>query len=460
VRSRLGRVAVAACVALALLSLLLPSAPGYDALAWLVWGREIAGLELDTRAGPAWKPLPVALTTAFTIVGETASPLWLAVARAGGLLAVLAAFRLAARLAGPPAGTPAGVAAAVGLTLTAGFVAAVAVGSSEGLLVALLLFAVDRHLDGKRGQAFLLAVASSLLRPEVWPFLACYAAFVWHAEPRRRPVIVAAVLALPLVWFLPDLWGSGDLLRSAGRARIPNPGAPALAERPALEVVRRFADLPTVAPAVAGFAVLALADERARRAKLALAAGGAAWIGLVALLSEAGYSGEDRYLLPAAAVAVILAGVGVGRLVEVLPRASGRVAALACALLIAAPVPFAAPRALELADRLRYAAELHEGLGEAVDRAGGERPLLACGRPFAGRYRFPAVAWHLGVEISRLSLHPRVPGVVFRSRLTRGATPQPAVPAAFRRVARSRTWEVFAACPMPTGRDQRPPAEL
>jgi hypothetical protein len=41
-------------VLLASLSLLAPSQPGYDAWAWLVWGREAAALELDTVAGPAW----------------------------------------------------------------------------------------------------------------------------------------------------------------------------------------------------------------------------------------------------------------------------------------------------------------------------------------------------------------------------------------------------------------------
>jgi hypothetical protein len=334
------------------------------------------------------------------------------------------------------------------------------VGSSEGLLVAVLLVAVDRHLDGERGQAFLLAVAAALLRPEVWPFLACYAVLVWRAEPRRRPVVATALLALPALWFLPDLWGSGDLLRSAARARIPNPGAPALAERPALEVVRRFADLPPVFPAVAALAALALASGRERLTKLALAAAAATWIALVALLSEAGYAGEPRYLLPAAAVMAALAGVGVGRLVALLPRASGRTAAAACALLVAVPIPFAASRTFELADRLRYAAELDEGLGDAVVRAGGKHRLVACGRPFAGRYRFPAVAWHLGVGLSRLSLHPRAPGVVFRSRLSPGATPQPAVPPAFHPVARSRTWEVFAACARRTPPDERPLTDL
>ena len=52
---------IAGCLALAALSLLLPSEPSYDPWAWIVWGREIAFLELDTTGGPSWKPLPVAV---------------------------------------------------------------------------------------------------------------------------------------------------------------------------------------------------------------------------------------------------------------------------------------------------------------------------------------------------------------------------------------------------------------
>ena len=37
--------------ALAAASLLLPFAPLYDVWAWLVWGHEITGLDLDTGAG-------------------------------------------------------------------------------------------------------------------------------------------------------------------------------------------------------------------------------------------------------------------------------------------------------------------------------------------------------------------------------------------------------------------------
>ncbi len=54
---------LAACLGLATLSPLPPSELSYDPLAWVVWGREIAHLGLDTSGGPSWKPLLVAFTT-------------------------------------------------------------------------------------------------------------------------------------------------------------------------------------------------------------------------------------------------------------------------------------------------------------------------------------------------------------------------------------------------------------
>jgi hypothetical protein len=95
---------LAACVALAALSLLLPSEPSYDPFTWLVWGREIAHGELDTTGGSSWKPLPAVFTTLFAPLSKVddAIPvaLWMLVARTGALLALALAFRLAARLAG------------------------------------------------------------------------------------------------------------------------------------------------------------------------------------------------------------------------------------------------------------------------------------------------------------------------------------------------------------------------
>src|SRR3954464_2068018 len=77
----------AGCLALALLSLLAPTTPTYDPWAWLIWGREILHLDLDTQFGPSWKPLPVLFTTPLAIVPAAAPALWVAVARAGALAA-------------------------------------------------------------------------------------------------------------------------------------------------------------------------------------------------------------------------------------------------------------------------------------------------------------------------------------------------------------------------------------
>jgi hypothetical protein len=94
---------IAACLGLAALSLLLPSEPSYDPWAWFVWAREITHLELDTHGGPSWKPLPVALLTVAAPFGdELPVALWVVLARAGALLALVLAFRLAARLTGGP----------------------------------------------------------------------------------------------------------------------------------------------------------------------------------------------------------------------------------------------------------------------------------------------------------------------------------------------------------------------
>jgi hypothetical protein len=437
---------IVGCVAAAGLSLLAPWTPTYDPWAWLIWGREVGGLELDTTAGPAWKPLPVLATTVLAPLGGAAPALWLVIARAGGLLAVVLAFSLAARLAGGRGRWFAGAVAGLGLLATVGFLRGVAGGSSEGLLVALLLLAVDRHLAGRRVQAFGLLVAASLLRPEAWPFLLAYAAWAWRRDPGSRPVTAVGLALVPVLWFVPELWGSGDLLRSSERAQVPNPGQPALAERPALEVLEGFVTMVPVPVFLLALIATALAIARREAVLLAVAGGAAAWVALVAAMAELGFSGEDRYLLAAAALVAVLGGAGAGSLYELAALRAPRVAAAAGALALAVAVAASLPSARRLGDELAYAAELRSDLSAAVERAGGPERLRSCGPLYAGRYRFPLVAWHLRAHISDLSLTPRAPGVVFRSKLTPEEPTSPPVPAGFRLVADQGAWEVHAAC--------------
>ena len=436
----------AGCIALAALSLLAPWTPTYDPWAWLVWGREVSSLGLDTTAGPAWKPLPVLATTALAPLGAAAPALWLVLARAGGLFAVVLAFRLAARIAGSRGPWFAGAVAALGLLATVGFLRGVAGGSSEGLLIALLLLAFDRHLKGRRSQALALGVAGALLRPEVWPFLAAYALWLWLREPRSRRTVALLLPLVPVLWLAPELWGSGSLLRSSERARVPNPGQPALAERPALDVLEGFATMLPLPVLLAALAMTGVAVVRRERVPLALAAGAAGWVALVAAMSEAGYSGEDRYLLVAAACGAILAGIGAGRAYGAAALRAPRVVAPAGALVLAVAVAASIPSAHRLGEELAYAADLRSDLATAVERAGGSERLRSCGPLYAGRYRFPLVAWHLRAHISDLDLAPRETGVVFRSKLTPEDSTTPAVPEGFRLLAHAGAWEVHAAC--------------
>ena len=132
---------------------MLPSVPTYDPWAWLIWGREIAHLDLVTTTGPSWKPLPVLFTIPFSFAGDDGAPLlWIVVARAGGILAYAMAYRLGARLAGPIAGLSrrARCSSPTSSSVTSWR------GNSEGFLVALCLWAIERHLDGRRRDAFLL----------------------------------------------------------------------------------------------------------------------------------------------------------------------------------------------------------------------------------------------------------------------------------------------------------------
>ena len=146
-----GRAALCAgCVALAVASLALPSAPSYDPWAWLVFGKELAtpGLGFSTVAHTGWKPLAVLFTAPLALAGPAAPSLWLVVVRVAGLAALALAFRLAARAGGRIAG----VLAALALLAGSDWLRYLSAGNIEPLVVALMLGAIELHLRARRGQ--------------------------------------------------------------------------------------------------------------------------------------------------------------------------------------------------------------------------------------------------------------------------------------------------------------------
>jgi hypothetical protein len=384
----------AGSLALAGLTLLAPSAPTTDAWGWIVWGRELVQLDLDTVVGgaPSWKPLPVLLTAPLSLTGDAAPTLWMLLARAGGVLSLICAYRLGSRLAGPWAGAL----AACALVLSSGFVRGFAHGFAEPLAVALLLAAVERHLAGRRGQALLLGAAVGLARPEAWPLLALYGADSWRRGRLGLWPVAALVVAVPALWIVPDWIGSGDPLHGSAVAR----SVLARTSGIAIEQAALFVPLPFTVLAVAGAVVAWRRGERAVTWLTALAFG---WATLIALAMIAGYPASGRYfVLPASLVAV--AG-GVGAVLCVRPAGERPARLAVAAALAAATVPFVADRAADVvgdADAAVRRARLSSDLRAAAERAGEGRHCRQAAVPQGLAWVKGAVAWELDLPLRRV----------------------------------------------------------
>ncbi|NUT56869.1 MAG: hypothetical protein HOQ03_12925 [Thermoleophilia bacterium] len=444
-----------ACVALAALSLLGPSTPTYDPWAWILWGREVVHLDLVTTEGPSWKPLPIVFTAPFSLLGDGPAPeLWVMVARAGGILAIAMAFRLGDRLAGPVAGAIAGLS----LLLADQFIFNFGRGNSEGLLVALCLLAVERHLDGRRHDAFLLGFLAGLLRPEVWPLWALYGLWYVAVEWRDRPpwralaLVGGTGLLTLVVWFVPEYLGSGSLLRAAERARQPNPDSAAFADFPFLEVFRRSASVLSV-PVYVGAAIGVVLAVRRRREPFAgvvasLAVFSTALMVAVALMTEAGFAGNLRYVALPAAMVCILAGVGWVGLFRTVRRRAPVAAAAGAVVVLLAAAPFAWTQADALRsdlERIDYESQVYGAdLVEVIERAGGEDAVKACGQVFTAPFQTQAVAWYLHLHETEVSIFPFPPGTMIAPYWTAEAS-DPRFPP----VTKTKRWMVGSTCNTP-----------
>jgi hypothetical protein len=453
---------VAGCFALAALSLILPSPPGKDPWAWIIWGREVAHLDLDTMSGSSWKPLPVLFTTPFSVFGDAAPALWLLVVRAGALLAVLFAYRVAARLAGAAAGVAAAVAVAF-----AAWPRYVAQGNVEPLSAALVLIAVERHMSGHRHQAMVCGALAALGRPELWPFLALYSLFVFFRKGTRKPVAIALLLIVPVLWLGGDLWGSGDAFhgskRAAGtkdrakkrdqrlvdKARAegkppPQSRAQGSAVSHTVGGARHLLIFPAYVLALVG---LGFALWRRQREALILAAAAAALFAVVALMSLLGYGGSPRFLFPAVGLVGVLAGVGVGALLDL--AGGGRRAALLGAALLGVSAPFIVDRGDEFRAEgklVETRSKLQDDLHRVIQRAGRER-ILAVGQPNTPGEFAHQLAWELGIHLEAVG-GGKPPAVIFTGPPPPfAAQPLPTKHVSVTFLASGDVWKAYAVVP-------------
>lgn len=509
----------AGALVLGALSLLIPSTPSYDPWSWLVWGREIVHLDLQTTDGPTWKPLTVIFTTLFAPFGKAAPDMWLVVARAGGLVAVAMTFKLCFRLIralerpaegeGEPTGSP--IAAygpavlgaaitAVGLGLTNGFASNSALGYSEGIMTALVLISVERHIDGSPRQAFAVGFFAALGRPELWLFWGTYGAWLYWRDPGARKLVIGLFTLIPILWFAPEYWGSGHFFRGVSRAHSPRSNSAAFASCPFCSELVKHA-WPTVLLRIKLAAALGVgvggwilvrglrsrgASWRTWRpvpgAEHALAATvgagllGLSWWFLISVLTQVGFSGNDRYLVLGAALIEIAGGVAFGWLaIAVAGQCSRRIGILrgragagsAAAVALLALVFVFVPNQVggNLIDIQRthrslvYQAHLRSSAASAVSRLGGRQRIFACGAVMTEGFQVPLLAWTLGVPISGVEAAPVVagspgppPAVIFQTRANQSRRTRrlpmlrswPTV--GYRLVLRNRTFRVYEHC--------------
>jgi hypothetical protein len=482
---------------LAASSLRFPSTPTYDPWSWVVWGRELIHLNLVTTGGPTWKPLPVVFTVLFAPFGSAAPDLWLVVARAGGIFAVALSFALAFRLTSRLRPTEiagglaierilsraapvfAGVVAAAGLVAMSLFVNDIALGDSEGMLVAFVLLAVMRHQDGHPMQAFVCGFGASLDRPEVWPFVLVYAAWLWRGNRVGARRIVAVLgLILPL-WFIPELIGSGTLLRGVKHA-VNDPGSAATMRCPFCTELTKHALPLLINPFKVGAAVVLIAGllpltrtlcrtdgimpalSRCVAAPtgppLALGLLGLVFVLEEAVLTQFGFSGNDRYLLLAGAILVVAGAVGwsiafsaIARLIarQLDARLAVGAALLVAVVAIVALAPRSHSKVISVSPtlhQLRYQAELREDLAAAVRKAGGAAQVAACGPVETNPSDTPLAAWVLHDKLVRTEA---IAGdVLIPMRSVPGAQLYPPVPTSgyFHAIAHSGIVTIYSDC--------------
>jgi hypothetical protein len=445
----------AALVAAALVgaaSLAAPATLGYDAWAWTVWGRELWHLHLATTGGPSFKPLPVLALAPLSLLGAATPVVWLGAMRACAALALVLAYRVGARLAGPVAGA----AAALSLALSADLYRTALLGSAEPALIVLALAAVDGHLAGRRRAPLVLFALTGLIRPEAWVLLAAYGAVAWRRDRALRPLIAAVVVLPAVLWLGLDWAGSGDPLHAGNTATEATEGSAAHAAVPALEVVRRAAEAVIVPTLVLAVVALGLAVQRRDRRVLGLGVLALGWIAVVAVMSEAGFTGTRRYLAVPAAALCVAAGVGVVWLMDLARerRARAAIVGAVCAVALV-PALLRAREDVRLQSVARSQAHQLSELRSAVTAVGGRAAVVRAGRPVVNPWLQTALAWELRVPLTgvqatwastRRRPHWAPPALVFRAP-ARLAGPRPAVPhgVGTRLVARSGRWRVLRA---------------
>jgi hypothetical protein len=388
--------------------------PAYDAYGWLVWGHQALHGNLNTDGAPSWKALAFLFTLPYSLAGRGAMALWMVTAVAATLSGAVFAARIASRLTGRSPGrryarVAAGAFAAVGVLGISGDSHLALIASSDPMVAALCLAAIDAHLSRRAGLAFALLVLASLGRPEAWPFVFLYAAWIWRAVPSLRIAALAGLVVIPALSFgIPALTSKSWL----SAAHLDLHSINALHGDKISGVIGRWFDLYEVPMWVAVAIALVFALARRDRIVLVLTGASVLWVVVEIVFAYRGFSAVARYMIEPAAVMVVLAGAGVGWAlagVTRFPRLSSAVGLAATAVLVAVLVPVAAHRVRtvrkEISDAHRFAAQ-DDSLQAVIARVGGAARVLGCGQPVTDVGHQSVLAWDVSLNVGKVGYKP------------------------------------------------------
>ena len=444
---------------------------GYDGAFALVWGRDLAGLELpdfEGRGYPTPHPLVNLLTAVLAPLGRAAHAVLLALSTVSLALLGWAAYRFGAVLYGALTGL---VFAALLLTrpvlVEYSLYAAIDVPFLALILIAATLEA-QRPRRGRPVLAFLFI--AGLLRPEAWLLAVVYAAWLWPATRRRRERagIVAMALAAPVLWLAFDLVATGDPLyslhgTSEAAERIGRPRGFDTSLRAGPGFLEYILSEPIAWGGLVGCLLALSVFYRQSLLPLVLLALGLA--GFV-VLGIYGLPLLPRYLLvPSAMLALFCAVALVGwRDADRGPARIGWMAVgagLAVALVVSVPDDRERLLAVNRATDARRS--LESRLLAVVDEPAARESLQRCSPVTVAGFRLvPLVAWWAERDLDEV-LDPydagRTTGDVFVTisdpALSRSYLLQPVeeraalrpLPSGLERTAANETWAVHARCP-------------
>jgi hypothetical protein len=384
--------------------------PGFDPYGWLVWGHQTLHGSLDTNAAPSWKPLPYLFTAPYALAGHYELWLWMVTSVAISLAGVIFAARIAYFVVDPPperrwAGYAAGAFAGAALLGITDYWHYILSNQSDPMIVTLTLAAIDCHLCKRYRWAYACAVLASLGRPEAWPFAGLYAIWLWRYVRSVRWWVYAGAAVVLIGWFgIPAITSRTPFVAASnalGSGR-------ALHGDKVFGTVQRFLDLHVVVLELVALVSVAIAALRRDRVTLGLTVVIVLWVIVEIAFALHGWPGLGRYMFEAAGIMVVIAGIGIGRLLidgwSISPVAGWIGVAVVVVASVALVPPGVSRARSEHKDIVAQRARTKEidRLSGSIRQLGGVAALRQCGEPLTRLEYQTMLAWTLRINVSTI----------------------------------------------------------